>query len=58
VPRRRAGRLEVRDSAKRLAQRVGARRISNAVKQYRLLFILDFDTMILPEDVIPSDTED
>jgi hypothetical protein len=58
VPRRRAGWLEVRDSAKRLAERVGARRISNAVKQPRLLFILDFDTMILPEDVIPSDTKD
>jgi len=28
------------------------------VEQYRLLFILDFDTMILSEDVIPSDTED
>jgi hypothetical protein len=41
-----------------LAQRVGAKRISNAVKQHRLLFILDFDTMILLEDVIPSDTED
>jgi hypothetical protein len=57
VPRRRAGWLEVRDSAK-LVQRAGARRTSNAVKQHRLLFILDFDTMILPEDVIPSDTED
>jgi hypothetical protein len=58
VPRRRAGWLEVRDSAKRWAQLVGARRISNVVKQHRRLFVLDFNTMILPEDVIPSDTEE
>ena len=50
--------MEVGDSAKPFAERKGARRVSNAVKQRTARFNLAFDTMILPTELRLSETED
>src|SRR5215469_7287585 len=58
VPRRSAGRVEAGDAAKLLAQRAGAKSMSNAAKQHTARFLLDFDTTILPRGRDLRDSED